>query len=114
MVSFIRAILRAVLAFTQKFWKQLGLFTFGNLDSIVGRVLLSLGFSVVSVKGMDIVINELKLRVFNASNSLPSDVYNLFMLAGGGYCLNMLFGAISFRLAYWTATRATRLLGVKG
>lgn len=114
MVGFVRAILSAVLKFTQKFWKQLGLFVFGNLDSIVGRILLSVGFSVVSFKGMDIVIDSLKSRVISAAGGLPADVFNLFLLAGGGYCMNMLFGAISFRLAYWTATRATRLLGVKG
>ena len=113
MSAIIKAILRAVLAFTQKFWKQLGSFVFGNLDSIVGRILLSVGFSVVSFKGMDVVIDGLKSRVVSAAGGLPSDVFNLFLLAGGGYCLNMLFGAISFRLAYWTATRASRLLGVK-
>ena len=95
-------------------WKGLTLLALGLTGNIVARVLLSLGFALVGVKGMDIAVNELKFRVFSASNTLPSDVYNLFMLAGGGYCLNMIFGAISFRLAYWTATKSTQLLGVKG
>ncbi|MBQ6655814.1 MAG: DUF2523 domain-containing protein [Ottowia sp.] len=95
-------------------WKGLALLATGLTGNIVARVLLSLGFALVGVKGMDFAITQLKMYVFSASSSLPGDVYGLFMLAGGGYCLNMLFGAISFRLAYWTATKSTQILGVKG
>ena len=95
-------------------WRGIAATFMGITGSIVARVLLSLGLAMVSYKGMDIVIDGLKTRVISAANGLPADIFNLFLLAGGGYCLNMLFGAITFRLAYWTATRATQLLGVKG
>ena len=95
-------------------WRGLAFLATGLTGSIVARVLLSLGFAVVGFTGMDFAITELKLRVVSSSSSLPADVYGLFLLAGGGYCLNMLFAAISFRLAYWTATKSTRLLGIKG
>ena len=95
-------------------WKGLTLLAMGLTGTIVARVLLSLGLGFVGFKGMDIVIDSLKLRVLSSASNLPGDVYGLFLLAGGGYCMNMLSGAIMFRLAYWTATKSTQILGMKG
>ena len=95
-------------------WRGLAFLATGLTGTLVARVLLSLGFALVGFTGMDIAIDSLKLRVLSAASNLPGDVYNLFLLAGGGYCMNMLSGAIMFRLAYWTATKSTQILGVKG
>lgn len=95
-------------------WRGLAFLATGLTGTIVARVLLSLGFALVGFTGMDIAIDSLKLRVLSAASNLPGDVYNLFLLAGGGYCMNMLSGAIMFRLAYWTATKSTQILGAKG
>lgn len=76
----------------------------------VARVLLALGFAVVTVTGVDVAIGALRSHVIAAAGSLPADVAALFFLAGGGVAINWIFGAIAFRLAFWTATRATRIL----
>ena len=95
-------------------WRGLAFLLTGLTGTLVARVLLSLGFAVVGFTGMDMTIESLKFRVMSSASNLPGDVYGLFLLAGGGYCMNMLLGAIMFRLAYWTATKSTQLLGVKG
>uniref|UniRef100_A0AAU8B8T6 DUF2523 domain-containing protein n=1 Tax=Dulem virus 61 TaxID=3145772 RepID=A0AAU8B8T6_9VIRU len=88
-------------------------FLLSMVASIVGRVLLALGFAVITFTGMDIAINQLKSLVSDGVSKLPSLVFDLFMLAGGGHSLNLLFSAISFRLAYWALTKSTRILAKK-
>lgn len=83
------------------------------VSGIVARVLLSLGFAVMVVKGVDTSIDTVVAMLRTAENSLPSDIHNLFLMAGGGYCLNLIVSAISFRLAYWALTKSVRVLGVK-
>ena len=83
------------------------------VSGVVARVLLSIGFAVVTVKGVDVAIDTVINMLKTAESSLPSDVHNLFLMAGGGYCLNMICAAISFRLSYWALTKSVRVLGVK-
>lgn len=80
---------------------------------MLGRVLLSLGFSVVTLVGFESGVGEVKQMLVNNTSSLPADTLNLFLLAGGGVGMNMIFGAISFRISMWAITRSTRLLGKK-
>lgn len=87
-------------------------FLLGMVGSLVGRVLLALGFSVVTITGFDIAIGQLRNVLTNSANSLPGDVFNLFLMAGGGAAMNMIFGAISFRVTLWSIAKATRVLGV--
>lgn len=84
------------------------------VGGIVGRVLLSLGFSVVTVAGFEFAIGSLKSAVQGSMGSMPMDALNLIMLSGIGFGLNIIFGAISFRVALWSISRATRILGVGG
>ena len=83
------------------------------VSGIVARVLVSLGFAVLVVKGVDTSIDTVVSMLRTAENSLPSDIHNLFLMAGGGYVLNLVVSAISFRLSYWALTKSVRILGVK-
>lgn len=74
---------------------------------IVGRVLVSLGMSVVTIKGVDVVFGALKSQIVMHINQLPSAVYSLMMIAGFGVALNMFFAAVTFRLTYWALTKMT-------
>lgn len=87
-------------------------FLLGLVGSLVGRVLASLGMSVITVVGVEAVMGQLKNEVVNAANSLPADVFGLFLLLGGGVAINLTFAAITFRLTLWAMTKATRILGV--
>lgn len=88
-------------------------FLIGMVGSIVGRVLASLGMSVITIKGVDAAIGQLKNLVSGSVSALPGDALALFLMAGGGIAINLWFAAISFRLAYWSLTRVTRIVGVQ-
>lgn len=82
------------------------------VSGVVARVLVSLGFAVLVVKGVDTSIDTVVSMLRTAESSLPSDIHGLFLMAGGGYCLNLIVSAISFRLSYWALTKSVRVLGV--
>ena len=87
-------------------------FLLGLVGSMVGRVLASLGFSVVVISGVEASIGGLKTLVVNSANTLPADVMQLFLLAGGGVALNIILGAVSFRVSLWAITKSVSVLGV--
>lgn len=87
-------------------------FLIGMVGSIVGRVLVSLGFTVVTVVGVEAAIGQMRQFVIASVQSLPSDVLSLFLLAGGGVAMNSILAAITFRLTYWGITKSTRIIGV--
>jgi hypothetical protein len=78
---------------------------------LVGRILLALGFSIITIKGMDIVVNQLKAQIVGGAASMIGDLYSLFMISGGGIAMGIIMGAINTRIALWTASKATRILG---
>ena len=88
-------------------------FLIGLVGSIVERVLVSLGMSVLTIKGVDTVIGQMKQTVVRATNALPGDMLNLFLIAGGGVAINLIFAAITFRLTYWSVTKVVRIAGVR-
>ena len=90
----------------------LAAFLLSLVGSVVGKVLLALGFSVVTMVGFELAIDGLKGQMINGMHSLPVDVLNLFLLAGGGIAVNIILGAITFRVTIWSITKATRVLGV--
>lgn len=87
-------------------------FLLGIVGSAVGRVLTSLGFSVVVIAGVEASIGGLKSLVVNSVNTLPADVLMLFLLSGGGAALNIVLGAVAFRVSLWAITKSVRVLGV--
>lgn len=87
-------------------------FLLGLVGSMVGRVLASLGFSVVVISGVEASIGALKTMVVNAANTLPADVLMLFLLSGGGVALNIVLGAVAFRVSLWAITKSVSILGV--
>lgn len=87
-------------------------FLIGITGSIVGRVLTSLGFAVVVIAGVEQSIGGLQSMVINAASTLPGDVFSLFILAGGGVAMNIILGAVAFRVSFWAITRSVRILGV--
>lgn len=87
-------------------------FLISIVGSIVGRVLASLGLSVVTIRGVDKAIGLLRGNLLNAVNALPSDMLNIFLMAGGGIAVNLMFAAITFRISYWGITKVVRIVGV--
>ncbi|MCS4511932.1 DUF2523 family protein [Xylophilus ampelinus] len=91
---------------------KLGTWLLAMVQPMLAKILLSLGFSLVTIVGMDVVIGQMRDMVAGNVNALPADILNVFLLAGGGKGLGIIFGAIATRLLLWQITSATKLLGV--
>lgn len=90
---------------------KLGTWLLSLVEPILAKLLLSVGFSVVSIVGFNTLIQQLKTQLQTSVGSLSGDLLGLFMLAGGGTGLGMVMGAITTRLLLWQAQKATQFLG---
>lgn len=82
------------------------------VQPLLGRVLVSLGFSVVTITGMQVAIDAVRDQVISGVNTLPADMLNVFLLSGGGVAFGMVMGAVTTRLVIWQIQSSTRILGV--
>ena len=82
------------------------------MQPLIAKILVTLGFSVVSIVGMDLVVNQLRDAVITGVNTLPADLMGLFLFAGGGVSMGMVFGAVATKLLLWQIQSATKILGV--
>lgn len=90
---------------------RIGTWLLALMEPLIGRILASLGFSVVTITGFELAVQQVKDLVTSGVNSLPADMLNLFLYAGGGVGLGMIFGAITTKLLLWQIQNATRILG---
>ena len=84
---------------------------FAMVSPLVAKILLSLGFSVVTIVGMDAVLNTLKTMFVTQANLMPAAALQLALLGGAGEGIGIIFGAITTRLLLWQISKATRILG---
>lgn len=87
-------------------------FLLSMVSPLLGRILASLGFSVVTITGFNLVVDQLRDAVVSSTNALPAVALNLFLIAGGGVAMGIVFGAIATRLLLWQISKSTRILGV--
>ena len=90
---------------------KLGTWLLALIQPMIGRILTSMGFSIVTITGLNIAVDQVKNLVKDGINSMPADMLNLFLYAGGGVGLGMIFGAITTKLLLWQVQRATQILG---
>ncbi|MDD2730111.1 DUF2523 family protein [Malikia sp.] len=91
---------------------NLGVWLVSLVQPFLARVLVSLGFSVVSIVGLDAIFTQLKTKLQTSFAALPADMLNLFLLAGGGVGLGIIFGAMTTKLILWKIQQGTKILGV--
>lgn len=91
---------------------KIGTWLLSLIVPMTGRLLTALGFSVVSVVGMDAILSQLRGAVVSGMGGLSADMFNLFLLAGGGTALGIITGALTTRLLLWSVQNATKVLGV--
>lgn len=91
---------------------KLGTWLLSLIQPFIAKVLLSLGFSVVSITGMQLAITALRDQWIGSVNSLPGDVLNVFLLSGGGVAAGIILGAITTRILIWSIMNGTKILGV--
>lgn len=89
----------------------LGTWLLGMMGGMTAKVLLALGFSVVSIVGVDAAFNQLRDLAMSHVGGIPAAGLNLALLAGCGQAAGIIFGACATRLALWQIANAKRILG---
>jgi hypothetical protein len=79
---------------------------------LVGKVLLALGFQVVSITGALVVVSTLKAMLVGHLGSVSAAGLQLALLAGTGEAFGIIFGAITARMVLWQITQGKKILGV--
>lgn len=90
---------------------KLGTFVMSLVEPVIGRILTTVGFSVVSITGMQMIFSQLKSNLVGGLHSMPSDMLQLFLIAGGAEGIGILLGAITTKLALWQAQKSVQFLG---
>jgi hypothetical protein len=83
----------------------------GLTGPIVARVLLTLGFSVVTITGVAVTLTTIKGHIQLSLGQLPTAIAQLAGLAGAWDALALVFGAATFVVSLHVATSATKLVG---
>jgi hypothetical protein len=68
------------------------------VGSLVGRVLVALGLSVVTYTGMSVSINWLKSQAVSAALGLPLEVIGMLSVLKVGTCISIVFSAMLARM----------------
>lgn len=91
---------------------KLGTWLLSLVQPMLGRILTALGFSVVSIVGMEAMLSQLRSMVSSSLGGMSADMFNVFLLAGGGQALGIITGALTTKLLLWQIQNATKILGV--
>lgn len=90
---------------------KFGTWLMALVEPLIGRILVSLGFSVITITGMQAVFDQVKSQVISGVQSLPAATLNLFLYAGGGVGLSIILGACATKLTLWQISSSTKILG---
>lgn len=91
---------------------NIGTWLLAMVSPLIGRILITLGFQVVTITGMELIMLTLRAQLVSNLNSLPAVGLQLFALAGGGTGLGIILGAIATRVVLFNIQASVRLLGV--
>lgn len=89
----------------------LAVFLLSLVGPLLGRILAALGMSVVTIVGLDITIGQLKTMLVSAAGGMAAEVFQLFLMAGGGSAVGIILGAINVRVTLWMIQRAVSIVG---
>jgi hypothetical protein len=78
---------------------------------ITARILLALGFTVVTLGGVAGIVAELKSRLIGYLGGVPLAGLQIAGLAGIWNAMGMMLGAVTFTVTLWTLTKAVRIAG---
>lgn len=90
---------------------KFGTFLAAMVQPLLAKILLSLGFSVISIVGLNTIIDQIKTTLIGRVNSMPADMLNLALYAGIGTGIGIIFGACATKLMLWQIQNATSMLG---
>lgn len=90
---------------------KLGTWLLAMMQPMLAKILTVLGFSVVSIVGVEASVAAIQQRVVDGVNGLGGDVLQVFLYAGGGRALGIILGAIAFRILLWQIQASTKIVG---
>jgi hypothetical protein len=90
---------------------KFGTFLLAMVQPLIAKVLLALGFSVVSIVGVEASVATLKSMVIANFGAMNGDILNLMQYAWIGHGIGIIFGAITTKLMLWSIENATKMLG---
>lgn len=90
---------------------KLGTWLLAMVEPLIAKILLGLGFSVVSIVGMESVLKALKTSLVANFNAMPAVwvEFALYLWIGKG--IGIIFGACTTKLMLWSIQNATSVLG---
>ena len=81
---------------------------------LVAKVLMALGFQVVTITGVVASVDAVKSLFIAHVGAIPAAGLQLGLLAGAGEAMGIIFGAIATRLALWQIQNGVKILGISG
>lgn len=90
---------------------KIGTWLLAMMQPLVAKILVSLGFSVVTITGLTAITNQLKAQAVSGLQLVSPVTLDLFLLSGGAQALGIIFGACTTKLMLWQIQSATRILG---
>lgn len=90
---------------------KFGTWLLAMMEPLLAKLLLSLGFSVVTIVGMDSVLNTLKAEAIAGISSMPADWLNFALYLWIGKGIGIIFAACTTKLMLWSIQNATSMLG---
>jgi hypothetical protein len=90
---------------------KVGTWLLSLVEPFLAKALIALGFSVVSIVGMDSVLAGIKAQFVSEINAMPSVWldFALYLYIGKG--LGIIFGACATKLTLWSIGNSTKILG---
>lgn len=90
---------------------KLGLWLMAMCEPLIAKIFLLLGFSIVSIVGVEIAVSAIKSQVVSGMSSMPAVWLQFALYLWIGKALGIVFGAMTFKLTLWSIQNATSLLG---
>lgn len=90
---------------------KFGTFLLALAQPMLAKILLALGFSVVSIVGVDAAIGQVKSLFISNLSSLPADMLNLALYLWVGKAVGVIFGAVATKVLLWSIQNATSIIG---
>lgn len=90
---------------------SLGTWLLSLITPLTARLMAALGFSVVTIGGMQSILTTLKDQFLASANAMPADVINLFLYIGGGQALGIITGAMTTKFLLWQVRNTSQILG---
>lgn len=68
------------------------------VGTLVGRVLIALGISVITYTGISVTMDTLKGQAISAFSSLPPEVFGILGILKVGQCISIVTSAIAAKM----------------